>query len=98
MREIKVGAIYKHFKGHFYKVIGIGYDTEKYDENNPESAKMVFYLGLETGMYWIRPYEMFNSLVGKEKYPEILQEYRFEEVELVKEEGLYDRYQINKRK
>ena len=26
-------------------------------------------------------YDMFNSLVDKEKYPEITQEYRFQEIE-----------------
>ena len=81
MREIIVGKTYKHFKGHLYKVLGIGYDTEKYDENNPENSKMVFYQGVETGIYWVRPYDMFNSLVDKEKYPKVEQKYRFEEVD-----------------
>ena len=81
MREIIIGKTYKHFKGHLYKVLGIGYDTEKYDENNPENSKMVFYQGVETGIYWVRPYDMFNSLVDKEKYPKVEQKYRFEEVD-----------------
>ena len=33
MREIKIGGIYKHFKGHIYRVVKIGYDSEKYDDN-----------------------------------------------------------------
>ena len=27
---------------------------------------------------WVRPYDMFVSKVDKEKYPDVLQEYRFE--------------------
>ena len=34
-REIKVGSIYKHFKGHIYKVIAIAYDSENYNDMNP---------------------------------------------------------------
>ncbi len=78
-REIKVGNIYKHFKGHVYKVIAIGYDSEKYSDDNPEEAKVVVYENVDTKEVWVRPYDMFNSKVDKEKYPSITQEYRFEE-------------------
>ena len=80
MREIKIGNIYKHFKGHVYKVVNIGYDSEKYDESNPDASKLVVYENLEDNKVWIRPYEIFNSLVDKEKYPDVKQEYRFEEI------------------
>lgn len=79
-REIKVGNIYKHFKGHVYKVIAIGHDSEKYSDDNPEEAKVVVYENVDTKEVWVRPYDMFNSKVDKEKYPSITQEYRFEEV------------------
>lgn len=80
-REIKVGSIYKHFKGHIYKVIAIAYDSENYNEEDPELSKMVVYQNMEDEKScWVRPYQMFNSLVDKEKYPDINQEYRFEEV------------------
>ena len=78
-RKIKIGSIYKHFKGHAYKVIEIAYDSENYNEENPEESKMVVYQNVEDGKCWVRPYSMFNSLVDKEKYPNIKQEYRFEE-------------------
>ena len=79
MRNIEVGKTYRHFKGHLYKVIAIGYDSEKYDEKNKEIAKVVVYENTDTKEVWVRPYDMFNSKVDKEKYPDIIQEYRFEE-------------------
>ena len=81
-REIKVGSIYKHFKGHVYKVIAIGYDSENYNEDNPDASRMVVYQNVEDSSdCWVRPYKMFNSLMDKEKYPDYIQKYRFEEVE-----------------
>lgn len=81
-RKIKVGHVYKHFKGHTYKVIAIAYDSENYNESDPELSKMVVYQNVEDEkMIWVRPYLMFNSLVDKEKYPSVTQEYRFEEIE-----------------
>ena len=79
--EIKVGSTYKHFKGHIYKVIAIAFDSEIYNEENPELSKMVVYQNVEDNKCWVRPYTMFNSLIDKEKYPDIKQEYRFQEIE-----------------
>ena len=81
MREIKINGLYKHFKGHIYKVITIGYDSEKYDENDSDKSRLVVYENVDNKDVWVRPYDMFNSKVDKEKYPDVLQEYRFEEIE-----------------
>ncbi len=35
---------------------------------------------VETDEVWVRPYDLFNSLVDKEKYPDIKQKYRFEKI------------------
>ena len=79
MQEIKIGATYRHFKGKLYKVLDIVYDSES--NNDKEYKKVVIYEALYGDhLKWARPYEMFASLVDKEKYPEVKQKYRFEEV------------------
>jgi len=78
MREIKIGKKYKHFKGNIYEVLLVGYDSET---NNENPRKMVVYKALYgDNKIWIRDYDMFASKVDKEKYPDIKQVYRFEEV------------------
>lgn len=71
MREVIVGKKYKHFKGIIVEVIAIAKNTENLED-------MVIYN--HDGEIWARPYEMFISEVDHDKYPEIKQKYRFEEV------------------
>ena len=73
-REIKIGKIYKHFKGHIVKIISLAEHTETNED-------LVIYENQETNKIWARPYDMFNSLVDKQKYPNIDQKYRFEEID-----------------
>ena len=73
-RKIEVGKQYKHFKGIIVKIIAIANHTER-DE------RLVIYEHVENHTVWARPYDMFNSLVDRNKYPDVEQEYRFEEVE-----------------
>ena len=92
-RKINKGDIYKHFKGHIYQVIDIAYDSEKYDPANPDLSRLVIYKNLNGEDVWARPYDMFNSFMDKEKYPDVKQEYRFEKIDeeeaktLIKKEG-----------
>ena len=85
--KIKIGGIYKHFKGDSYLVEDIVYHSET-------KEKMVLYRALYgTCKRYVRPYVMFLSKVDKKKYPDVKQEYRFElqEIESVagfKEEDL----------
>lgn len=72
MRELKINGIYKHFKGNYYLVIDIAYDSET-------KEKMVIYRRLYDDMsLWVRPLDMFLSEVDKVKYPHVEQKYRFE--------------------
>lgn len=72
MRELKIKGIYKHFKGDYYLVEDVAYDSETKEE-------YVVYRRLygDTSL-WIRKKEMFLSKVDKVKYPDVKQEYRFE--------------------
>lgn len=79
-RVIKIGKTYRHFKGKMYKVLDIVYDSE--ESNDKEYKKVVIYQALYGDrLKWARPYEMFNSEVDHQKYPDVKQKYRFEEVD-----------------
>lgn len=72
MQEILSERIYQHFKGEKYKVLVIAQHTET-------KEKYVVYQALYGDYgYYVRPYEMFASLVDKTKYPDVKQKYRFE--------------------
>ena len=71
-KEIKVGRVYKHFKGDYYLVEDIVIDSET-------KGKMVLYRALYgDGTRYVRPYDMFASRVDTFKYPNVKQEDRFE--------------------
>lgn len=72
MREVKINGVYKHFKGNYYIVLGIGTHSESEEE-------CVIYRALYgDNKIWIRPLSIFLSEVDRKKYPEIMQEYKFE--------------------
>ena len=74
MRELKLNGIYKHFKGDKYLVLDIVIDSETKEE-------MVLYQGLyDDCKKYVRPLSMFLSEVDHEKYPNVSQKYRFEEI------------------
>jgi len=71
MQKLIIGGIYKHFKGHIYKVLCVGKDADNLSEK-------VIYQNTEDEKIWIRDKEEFLSPVDHEKYPNITQKYRFE--------------------
>lgn len=72
-RKIKINGLYKHFKGTTHKVICIAKDSETLIEK-------VVYTHEEDGTIWVRNKDEFLSLVDTNKYPNIEQKYRFEEL------------------
>lgn len=76
MREIKLGRIYRHFKGDFYLAEALAYDSET-------GEQVVIYRKLYgDGGLWVRPLGMFLEEVDREKYPNVTQKYRFELMEI----------------
>ena len=70
--ELKIGRVYRHFKGDFYLVEAVANDSET-------GEPFVVYRKLYgDGGLWLRPLAMFLSPVDRAKYPDAAQEYRFE--------------------
>ena len=76
-RELKINHLYRHFKGDLYITVDVAVDSET-------NEMVVIYRNLHDMTLWVRPIEMFLSKVDKEKYPDAIQENRFEEIELEK--------------
>ena len=83
MRKVKIKGYYKHFKGKIYMVEDIAKDCETLED-------IVVYRALYGDkQLWVRKYSDFISEVDHNKYPDVKQKYRFEEL---RKEDIYDRY------
>lgn len=74
MREIKENTRMRHFKGKEYTFLCKGWHTET---GEPYAIYRAEYDDFKV---YIRPYDMFVSEVDREKYPNVEQKYRFEEI------------------
>lgn len=90
---MNIGDIVKHFKyetlskeekkqnKYIYRIVDSATHTET-------GERMVVYQAMYPPFYtYVRPYEIFFSKVDHDKYPEIKQKFRFEEVDVY--EGTY---------
>ena len=75
MEEVQVGKVYRHFKGNYYFVEGIAYDSET-------KERIVVYKPLyerEDGRkIWVRPEKMFLEEIPKRPDNITGQKHRFE--------------------
>lgn len=72
MRNLEIGAVYKHFKGKMYRVE----DIAKHSETGETYVVYRQMYGDES--LWIRPLDMFLEELDCDKYPDAKQKYRFE--------------------
>ena len=79
IREIPTANdVYRHFKGNYYTIMAVGHHSET-------GERMVVYYDM-SGMSssidnpCIRPLDMFMSEVDHDKYPDVIQRYRFKKV------------------
>lgn len=82
MRKIKPNTVYRHFKGFKAYIITLAKHSETGEDLviyvcNSDGVKDK---GNHTDGIYARPLSMFLSEVDHEKYPDVKQKYRFEEI------------------
>ena len=83
MQEVQIGRVYRHFKGNYYFVENVAYDSES-------KERMVVYKPLyyrEDGRsIWVRPEKMFLEEIPKRPDNITGQKHRFELCEEIKKD------------
>ena len=86
MNEIKIGRVYRHFKGNYYFIENVAYDSENME-------RMVVYKPLyqrdDNRSIWVRPEKMFFENVPSDRPDNITgQTVRFELVKEIEKDYL----------
>ena len=78
--EVIVGKVYRHFLGKYFRVLFIACDSTT-PKGEPLNEVVVYEQLDGIHRIWTRPIELFCEKVGKDIYPDIIQEYRFKLIE-----------------
>ena len=83
MEEVQIGKVYRHFKGNYYFVENIAYDSET-------TERIVVYKPLyDKRQLWVRPEKMFLSEIPIDRPDNITgQKHRFEIVQDIERDYL----------
>ena len=85
MEQVKIGKVYRHFKGNYYFVENVAYDSENQE-------RMVVYKPLynrDDGHFiWVRPEKMFLEEIPERPDNITGQKYRFELCEKINKDYL----------
>lgn len=86
MEEVKIGKVYRHFKGNYYFVENVAYDSET-------TERIVVYKPIydreDKRQIWVRPEKMFLSEIPCDRPDNITgQTHRFELVNEIKKDYL----------
>lgn len=87
MKEVKIGRVYRHFKGNYYFVENVAYDSET-------KERMVVYKPLynrdDGRSIWVRPEKMFLEEIPERPDNITGQKVRFELVDDIEKNYLKD--------
>ena len=85
MEEVKIGRVYRHFKGNYYFVENVAYDSET-------KERMVVYKPLypreDSRLIWVRPEKMFLEEIPERPDNITGQKVRFELVKDIEKDYL----------
>ena len=85
MEQVKIGRVYRHFKGNYYFVENVGYDSET-------KERMVIYKPLyerdDGRSIWVRPEKMFLEEIPERPDNITGQKVRFELVDEIEKNYL----------
>ncbi len=82
MRELKLKGIYRHFKGDYYLV-----EDTALSSDDGVTPYVIYRKLYGDGSLYIREQSDFLEEVNHEKYPEVEQKYKFENIEVQSKRG-----------
>lgn len=77
MRDVQIGKVYRHYKGHYYYIKDVAIHSETLEEY------VIYYELHDEYKTWVRPREMFLEEIDSSKKDNLFkQKYRFEMIDV----------------